>query len=276
MMEAIAENEFPSLVIERAGQLVTIRMKSHEDLAPGQDAGSIHWELGEVFSRLRGDLSSRVVVLTGYRDGAFLLPQPTPSYSTGRPIGNNDPAGLFHIFTGIARALEGIVSIEKPVVAKVNGDAMGFGQSLMFACDLIVAREDAAIVDHHMGNGEHGRGSPMGVVPGDGGAAFLPAHLPPALAKEYLMLGKPIRAAELARLGVINYAVPQAELERVASDLVRRLLERSAFALAWTKRVVNKAFLAEMSARLEPAMAYEMVNFYQAERTGWTSIGALD
>jgi enoyl-CoA hydratase len=273
----LGESDFPSVSIERSNQTVTVRLKSAEDLPPGGNPGDVHWELGELFARLRGDTTSRVIVLTGYSDRAFFLPPPTPSYTVGgKPIGNNDPAALYRIFTGIARTLEGIVAIEKPVVAKVNGDAMGFGQSLVFACDLIVAREDATIVDHHMGNGEHGRGSPMGVVPGDGGAAFLPSHLPPALAKEYLMLGKPLKAAELARLGVINYAVPADKLDTVADDLVRRLLERSAYALAWTKRVANRAFAAGMSERLDAGMAYEMVNFYQAERTGWKSIAKLD
>ena len=269
------DGEFPNLVIERSEQVVTIRLKSADDLQPNSVRGDIHWELGEVFSRLRGDTSSRVVILTGYSDSVFFLPPASASYVSGGG-GRNDPATLHRTFTGVARTLEGIVNIEKPVVAKVNGDAMGFGQSLVFACDLIVAREDATIVDHHMGNGEHGRGSPMGVVPGDGGAAFVPLHLPPAMAKEYLMLGKPLRASELAQLGVINYAVPRDELDAVAADLVRRLIERSAYALAWTKRVANRSFAAGMSERLDAGMAYEMVNFYQAERTGWKSIGQLD
>ncbi|MBI3969130.1 MAG: enoyl-CoA hydratase/isomerase family protein [Chloroflexi bacterium] len=140
-----------------------------------------------------------------------------------------------------------------PDSAQVNGDAAGFGSSLVFACDLIVAREDATIVDTHLGMGEPPVGSPFGIVPGDGGG-LLALHMTPAKAKEYLMLAKPYTAAELAHAGIINHAVPAPDLAGVADDLVARL--RPAMAPAWTKRFTNRHVVDHLARTLGASMAY--------------------
>ena len=114
------------------------------------------------------------------------------------------------------RCHQTMAEIEKPIVAKVSGDAAGFGSSLMFNSDIIVAREDVRIMDHHMsgvftanysGVMKEG-GHEFSSIPGDGGVSLVPLFMTPARAKEYLMLAKPYTAKELADLGIINYAVP--------------------------------------------------------------------
>jgi enoyl-CoA hydratase len=213
----------------------------------------------------------RVIVLTGAEPGEFLVPPTTDSYASeaGRKR-RNDPASTWRTFTGIFRTCHGMVEIEKPIVARINGDAIGFGQSLMFASDIVVAREDARIADSHMGMGEvEPFGPPYAVVPGDGGAALAPLYMTPARAKEYLMLARPYSAGELARLGIINYAVPMAELDARVEEIVGRLLKRSAYALAWTKRVSNRLVAQHLNLALDASAAYEMVNFLQMERAGW-------
>ena len=95
------------------------------------------------------------------------------------------------------------------MIARVNGDAVGFGQSLMLGCDIIVAREDARIADMHMAMGDVAPyGPPFAIVPGDGAASLIPLYMAPPLAKEYLMLGKEYSAKQLAEMHMINYAVP--------------------------------------------------------------------
>lgn len=271
------EGEFAALVVERDGPAVTIKFREHSvDTAKAHGLINNHWELGEVISRLRGENDIRVIVLTGVEDGVFKRPALSTSYSDKEKEAlRNDPQRMWRSFTGIARALEGILTIEKPVVAKVNGDAIGFGQSLLFACDLIVARQDAAIIDHHMSDGVDGRGSPYGLVPGDGGIGLVPAYFAPARAKEYLMLSRPYTAQELCNLGVINYAVPADELDAVADRMVSQLVSRSAYALAWTKRVANKGLVEQFNLRHDASAAFEMVNSYQAERMGWRPCEAL-
>jgi enoyl-CoA hydratase/carnithine racemase len=176
---------------------------------------------------------------------------------------------------GLVHTMQTMIELEIPIVARVNGDAFGFGQSLMFACDIIVAREDAQISDIHLAMGDvtsaEGRqiGPPQGTVPGDGAGALLPLYMSPALAKEYLMLSR-VRTgaerAELASAGLINYAVPASRLDEVTDSLVRELLARPPHALGWTKRIVNRGLAAQANLTLDASAAYEMINFLQRIR----------
>jgi enoyl-CoA hydratase/carnithine racemase len=279
-MRVVDQSEdFPSLVLDQADQVLTIRMRGPEHLTPEDRArnADIHWELGDIFSRLRGDGSVRVIVLTGFEDGIFLRPARTALYdSPERLARQNDPARNFKVFTGVVRYHEAVTGMEKPVIAKVNGDAIGIGQSVMFACDLIVSREDAKVRDNHMELGESGFGSPVGVVPGDGGVALVPSLMSPALAKEYLMLCKEFTGRQLADMGIINYAVPLAELDAATDRLVKGCLSRSAYALAWTKRLTNRVFITQMQMGLDASAGYELVNFNQAERAGWKQPTTLE
>lgn len=257
------KDSYDTVEIERTGQLVTIRIKPERP--------PLHWDLGEIFSDLRGDDSCRVIVLTGLQDGIFSVGPLTSKYDAQmKGSERNDSHRQWRIFTGIVRCHEAMANIEKPIVGRINGDAVSFGASLMFACDLIVAREDARIVDYHLAMGEAAPYGPRyGIVPGDGGLALAPLFFSPQLAKEYLMLGKEYVAADLARMSLINYAVPHDKLDAKVDDLVSRLLDRSAYALAWTKRVANREIVRHLGSTLDAAAAYEMVNFLQIERDGW-------
>jgi enoyl-CoA hydratase len=100
-------------------------------------------------------------------------------------------------------------------------------------------------------------------TPGDGGAACIPLHFAPTQAKEILMLGKTHTGRQLADMGIINYAVPADQLDRVTDDIVQRLLQRSAYALAWSKRVINQHYVDNMNKVLTSAIAYEMVDLFE-------------
>jgi enoyl-CoA hydratase len=259
------------LQIEKKSQVATIRIPNTHRLA-GSKPNNLHWELGEMFSDLRGDNSIRVVVITGAEDGVFGMP-PDWHPPTGPRRGVDDPPIGYKTFTGIVRYHEAMVALEKPIVAKVNGHAIGTGQSIMFASDIIVAREDAIIADHHMGPVPIPGGKPVGTpnesVPGDGGVAWAPLYMSPAKAKEYLMLAKPYTAKEFEQMGIINYAVPAADLDSKVNDLVELLLQRSAYALAWTKRLVNRQAETQLNRSLDAAAAYSWINQLQLEKTGF-------
>jgi len=271
---------YSSLEIETEGQVATIRMQPLHSLPPGVDP---HWELSIAFAALRTDDQIRVVILTGAVDGEFLVAFPTESYSTDAAKQRlSDASGAWKTFMGIVRCLQTMAEMEKPIVACVNGDALGFGQSLMFDSDIIVAREDAKISDIHLGLGQvmpsHGRysvGPPFGIVPGDGAAALVPLYMSPAKAKEYLMLSSEYTGLELAQAGIINYAVPSDQLRRTVDDIVRRLLERPAHALAWTKRLANRQLVQQLNLTLDAGVAYEMVNFLQIDKQGFIEKNTL-
>jgi enoyl-CoA hydratase len=261
----VAAVEYSDLVITRADQVATIAMRPSGDVQyergpddPPRVFFPKHKQLGLALGDLREDDEIRVIVLTGLGEVFFVPPSGAPG-----PKSRHNPGEDWDLSVGLARTLQAFVETEKPIIARVNGDAIGFGSSLVFASDFIVAAEDAVIADYHLGMGELGYGrADVGVVPGDGGAVFVPLHMPPAMAKEYLLLARPYTGADLARLGIINRAVPAAELDAVVADFAARLLRRSAHALGWAKRVINRRIAANLNLTFDAAWAYEMANFY--------------
>ena len=221
-----------------------------------------HWELAELLNRLQYDNSVRVVVMSGADGESFLAPKPSEGGSAG-PV-YRSPAWLWKVATGIIRLQELMAKLDKPIVAAIKGDAIGIGSSLLFAADIIVAREDARVADVHMGMGET---EPYhwstGVVPGDGGCSLLPLFLSPPLAKEFLMLARSFDAAELARMGAINYALPMEEVDQRVEEIVAALLRRPAYALAWTKRVANMHVVDQLHRTLDAGVGYELINMLQ-------------
>jgi enoyl-CoA hydratase len=259
-------SEYTLLHITRKEQVATIellRIEPHlrAKMRAGKGGGAQRAaEVARALGELRDDNGVRVIVVTG-KDDVFTIP---PS-SYGH---HGNPGGDWDIMSGVTRAVEAMCAIEKPVIAKVNGHAVGFGANLVLACDFIVARDDAIIADHHMSCGELViDGKMVGsaehcMVTGDGGAVFAPLKMPLNLAKEYLMLARPFTAKELAAMGVINYAVPAAELDAKTEEITRRLLKRNAYALAFLKRVLNKAAMAAFNRVHDAALGYEFLNFY--------------
>ena len=259
-------SEYHLLDILRDGQVATIQLKRiekhlREKLAGGKGGGAQRAaEVGRALAELRDDNSVRVIVITGKED-VFTMP-PTNYGHHGNPGGDWD------IMSGVTRAVEAMCTIEKPVIAKVNGHAVGFGANLVLACDFIVAREDAVIADHHMSagdlviDGERRGSADHCMVTGDGGSVFAPLKMPMNMAKEYLMLARPFTAKELAGMGVVNYAVPADQLDSKTDEIAQRLLKRNAYALALTKRVLNKQMLANFNLVHDASLGYEFLNFY--------------
>jgi enoyl-CoA hydratase len=264
--------EYGTCTLEKDGAVATVTIIPPRLLVGG--TADLHWELGEIFSALRGDNEIRVVVLTGYpgergEAGDFYAPMGPEFYDNEELRAYvSEPSHAWKTFTGILRTHQGMAEIEKPIIGKITGDAVGFGSSLAFACDLIVAREDAQFIDIHLGMGEIHSGPGFGIVTGDGGSSVVPLHMPMAMAKEYLMLAKPFSASELAARGIVNYAVPPEELSAKTDELVAALLRRSAYALAWTKRTINRRVADQLNLTLDASAAYEMVNFLQIGRLG--------
>lgn len=268
------QTSYETCSVEIDGPVATVTIVAPRMLVGG--TSDLHWDLGEVFSNLRGENGVRVVVLTGSH-GEFYVPMGADFYD--RPELRayvSDPPKAWRTFTGVLRTHQAMAEIEKPIVAKVTGDAFGFGSSLAFACDLIYASAEARFVDIHLGMGEAKAGPRFGIVTGDGGSALVPLFMSPAKAKEYLMLAREFTATELAEMGAINEAVAGERLDAVVGDVVERLLRRSAYALAWTKRTINRRIVDTLNLTLDAAAAYEMVNFLQLERLGGRDATTLE
>jgi enoyl-CoA hydratase len=247
--------DFNTISVGRDGQIATVTMQSKDRKA----LTGPHVEVGAAMAALRHDNSIRVVILTGTGDAFFLPPKGSPKAS------GHTPGHDWDLTQGMHRTFQTIIEMEKPVIAKVNGNAIGFGSSLAFACDFIVAHEDAMFCDHHLGMGKtiQGGRDDFGTVPGDGGTCFVPLHMPPCMAKEYLWLSKEWRAAELAGAHIINAAVPATELDARVEAMAKALLERTPYSLALAKRAANKIYAERFNLTFDLAWSYELLNFFQ-------------
>lgn len=266
--------DFSSLKVTVDGGVATIEFRRLGRRTPDGPVVVPHIELPEAIQRMRVDPAVRVIVLTGEESGEFLSAGPPDLYRQA-PASFADPYASFAMVQGVFRTFQALVETEKPIIAKLNGDAIGFGQSVMFGCDFILAREDARISDVHLAMGTALRsaddavvGLPFGVAPGDGGGALVPLFLPPTLAKEYLMLGRVHTARDLEKLGVVNRAVPVDDLDATTKDFVDELLARPAFALAWAKRIANRRVADQLNLTLDASVAYEQMNFMQIHNLG--------
>jgi enoyl-CoA hydratase len=246
---------YNTIKVTKDGQVATITLQAANRTA----RTGPHVEIGAAISELRFDNDVRVLIITGDENGFFLPPKDSPKASGHTP-------GLdWDLTQGMQRTYQSMLEIEKPIIAKVNGNAIGFGSSIVFACDLIIADEKAVLCDHHLGMGktlQGGRGD-FGSVPGDGGTVFVPLHMTPCLAKEYLWLSKELTGADLARQGVINAAVPAEKLDEVVDDYAARLLLRTPHSLALAKRAANKPYIDQFNRVYDLAWSYELLNFYQ-------------
>jgi enoyl-CoA hydratase/carnithine racemase len=268
----------PNLSIECKGQVATIRNRTAADMKPAEAEAAAKapggmLALANALDELRANDAIRVIVLE--RGGQNI----TVARYTSEQFQNhhNDPTNIWHTFSGIIRFHEVVASIEKPVVAHVTGDVSGATCNQVFACDLIIANEDARFLDHHLGMGQAlPIGAPFGLVPGDGGVSLMPLYMVPPMAKEFLMLGREFTGRQLADMGLINYAVPASEVQAKVDEIVERLLLRPAYPLAWAKRVANRHVIDQLNRTLDAGAGYEMIGLAQLERQGWTDKTTLD
>lgn len=186
-----------------------------------------------------GDETVRSVTLTGagrgFSSGADLKAgfDPTPE---GRPDVGTALRERYHpIITGVRR-------MDKPVLAAVNGPAVGIGLSLALACDLVVARESAYFLLAFVN---------IGLVPDGGSSLFVPTRVGHARASEMALLGERIGAAQALEWGLINRVWADADFEREVDALAARLAEGPTRSYAGSKRQLNATAYAQMDEQLE-------------------------
>jgi 2-(1,2-epoxy-1,2-dihydrophenyl)acetyl-CoA isomerase len=136
----------------------------------------------------------------------------------------------------------GLREMPKPVIAAVNGPAVGIGCSLALAADLIVAAESAYFLLAFVN---------IGLVPDGGSTAFLPARIGYARAAEMAMLGERVPAAQALDWGLVNRVVPDDRLEDEAAALLDTLANGPTLSYAGSKRLLNRRMYADLAGQLE-------------------------
>lgn len=215
---------------------------------------SFNWRMAQDLQRglasAGSDSAVRAVLLTGAGRG-FCAGQDLAEATQGS-LGSIDLGDVVKTsYTPIVRAIR---ELEKPVVCAVNGVAAGAGANLAFACDIVVAAEDASFIQSF---------SKIGLVPDTGGTFFLPRIVGPARATALMFLAEKITAKKALEWGMIWDVVPSTVLVDTATALARQLATMPTRGLALTKKLINASLSNDLQAQL--ALEEEMQR--QAGRT---------
>jgi enoyl-CoA hydratase/3-hydroxyacyl-CoA dehydrogenase len=218
--------------LEAKDGIATITMNRPEAMNALND--KVLRELKKAVAQVQDDPSVRVVIITG--EG--------PAFVAGADIRAMMTKNLIEIraFTRFGQGvMNDIERLEKPVIAAINGFALGGGFELALACDIRLASTEA-----RMGFPEVG----LGIFPGFGGTQRLPRLIGKGWACELILTGDQIGAEEAARIGLVNRVVPPQQLMAEAQQLARRIARQGPIAVARAKTAINQALQTDLDAGL--------------------------
>lgn len=186
---------------------------------------AVHQGLGEAWERADSDKDIRAVVLTGAGDSVFCGGADLKALGTAGPDGVTPPETAHWGFAGVVKH-----HIRKPVIAAVNGTALGGGTELALASDLVVASDSA-----EFGLPEVHRG----LIAGAGGVFRIGQAIPRAVAMELILTGKPMSAQDALRWGLVNRVVPQTDVLSTALALAEDVAAGAPLAVQASKIVAQ-------------------------------------
>jgi len=229
------------LTVEADGPVRTVVMQRPDDLNAVNRP--LHWALANVWRQLAADREARVVILTGAGR----------AFSAGGDLDwitsfLDDPVARHESLREGAEIVEELLRFPLPVIAAVNGAAVGLGCSVALLCDVVLMSEAAHLADPHVA---------VGLVAGDGGAAFWPLLTPLLRSREYLYTGDRIPAAKAVELGLASRTVAPDDLLAEARRLADRLAAQPPAALQGTKRVLNLHLSQALAGPLQAGFAAE-------------------
>ncbi|HEY7074711.1 MAG TPA: enoyl-CoA hydratase [Solirubrobacteraceae bacterium] len=226
-----------NVAVQRREGVMTIELNRPDSLNAWD--GALGEELLAAVREAAADAAVRAVVVTGagraFSSGADLKAGFEPT-ADGAPDVRTRLTQRYHpIITGIRR-------MPKPVVAAVNGPAVGIGCSLALACDLVLAAESAYFLLAFVN---------IGLVPDGGSSVLVPERIGFARAAEMAMLGERVPARQALEWGLVNRVVPDAELAEETRALAERLAAGPTRSYAGSKRQLNAWRFARMEEQLE-------------------------
>ncbi len=235
----------PYIKVEQDGAIVTITLNNPDMLNAFVD--EMHVRLCEIWWDLGEDDSVKAVIITG-AGKAFSAGGNIPDF-----IRNAEDIDFRRKEMRTARRLmEAMARFHKPVIAAVNGPAVGLGINIALLSDFVFINDATFVADTHVA---------VGLVAGDGGAVFWPLMMGLMRCKEYLLTGDRIPAAKAVELGLATKAVPAAEVLIEARKMADRLAALPQQALQETKRALN-LHMQDYILRVAPfALAAESESF---------------
>ncbi|MGQ0571478.1 MAG: enoyl-CoA hydratase/isomerase family protein [Armatimonadota bacterium] len=215
------------ILVDRRGAVARVRLNRPERLN-AIDVPAMRDALTGALDMLDADTTVHVVILTGAGDRAFSTGWDLSSL--GDPAEDYDDATLMHILTENATALMRVWEIRQPIIAAINGYALGAGASLALLCDLAIAAETAQLGEPEI---RHWALPPVLVMPYLAGSKA--AHL-------HAYTGQAISAGEMLHLGLVNAVVPLGALEDAAWELGERIARVPPLSVQTAKRSLKQAY----------------------------------
>lgn len=193
---------------------------------------------------LAGDAEGRAIVLTGAGK----------AFSAGGDFQHlvrttREPAVAESTLDNSRRFISAMIDLPIPVIAAVNGAAVGFGATLAALCDIVLMAEEAFFAEPHVN---------LGLILGDGLSVTWPFYMSLLKAKEFVFTGDRIPAAEAVRCGMANRAVPADRLMAEALALAHRIAAQPRSALRGSKQMLNLYLKAMLDSVLEPVLALQL------------------
>ena len=199
-------------------------------------------ELTDALETLRSDRDTRVLLVTGAGEKAFVAGADIAAMNRMTPLEAREFA------MRAMRLLRGFEAAPFPVIALVNGYALGGGCELAMACDWIVAAENAQFGQPEVN---------LGICPGFGGTQRLPRLVGKAMALEMCITGRALKATEALRIGLVNHIVPPGSLVEHGLELARTIVAKGPLAVAQCKHLIQHG----PDLDLENALRFEADNF---------------
>lgn len=241
--------DFKHLSIKIENRIATITLQRPDMLnAVGPE---MHTELKHIFRVIADDPDSDIVVLTGAgrafcAGGDFEWMQAMV----------DDPRRFNAIIEEAKNIVFSMLELPKPMICRMNGDAVGLGATLALGCDIIVSTDTARFGDPHVR---------VGLVAGDGAAVILPYVIGFMRAKELLLTGDLLTAPEAKAMGLINHVVPEAELDAKVDQIAGRLVRGATQAIRYTKIALNRSLRKFAQEQMDVLMAYESLSNQTAD-----------
>ncbi len=224
--------------------------------------GPLHTELSTIFRDANEDQESGAVLLTG-AGRAFCAGGDVQGMSAAG-AGSISNERYAEVRGEAAQIVRSILDLEKPLVSKVNGAAVGLGATIALLCDVVVASDRAKIGDRHVN---------VGLVAGDGGALIWPLIVGVNKAKELLMTGDLIEGDELRRLGIANHVIPHDELDGFSMALAKRLAGMAPYACRASKVAINKILKQRAELVQDIGLSWEWLSMQKQDHheaaTAW-------